>query len=96
MSREINRPVFDGCVRRVLTKKVVTLPVVRRSDGSGSEAATTVRADIAQHLLHTGGTKRTFIGADAGLKGVGWQSFVAMLAGRSEFQHGGCFGMELL
>lgn len=68
MSGEINRPVFDGCASRVLAKKVVTLPVLRGPDGSGHEAATTVRADIAQHLLHTGGTKRTFVGADARLK----------------------------
>lgn len=96
MSREVNMPVFDGCASRVLPKKVVALPVFRWPDGSGHKAAAAVRADIAQDRLHAGGTERTFIGADACLQGVGWQSFVTMLAGRSEFQHGGCFGMELL
>jgi hypothetical protein len=47
MSRDINRLVFDGCVRGILAKKVVTLPIVRRSDGSGNEAAATIWTDIA-------------------------------------------------
>jgi len=28
MSRDIDRPVFDRCARRVLAKKVVTFPVL--------------------------------------------------------------------
>ena len=68
MSRDINRLVFDGCARRILAQKVVTLPIFRRSDGSGKEAAATIWTDIAQHILNTCRTKRTFIGADARLK----------------------------
>jgi len=67
MSREIDRPVFCCCARRVLAKKVVAFPVLRGPDGSGHETATTVRVDIAQDRLHAGGTERTFIGADARL-----------------------------
>ncbi len=47
MSREIDRPVFCCCARRVLAKKVVAFPVLRGPDGSGHETATTVRVDIA-------------------------------------------------
>lgn len=65
MGLAINRLVFDGCAHRILAKKVVTLPIMRRSDWSGSEATTTIWTDIAQHILNTGRTKRTFIGADA-------------------------------
>lgn len=94
VSRGVNRPVFDSCASRVFAKKVVVLPIPRGPDGSGHESAATVWTDIAQYAFYAGCTKRTFIGADAGLKGVGWQSFVAMLAGRSEFQHGGSFYVE--
>jgi hypothetical protein len=96
MSRDINRLVFDCCARRVLAKKVVTLPVVRRPDGSRNEAAATVWTDVAQHMFHAGRTKRTFIGADAGLKRVWWQSFVAVFARGSEFQHGASFYVRRL
>ena len=68
MSRDNNRLVFDCSARRILAKKVVTLPVLRRSDGSGNKAATTVGTDVAQHIFNTGGTERTFIGADACLR----------------------------
>lgn len=71
MSRDIDRPVFYSCARRVLAKKVVTLPVPRLPDGSGNEAATTVWTDIVQHMLDAGGTERTFIGADACLSELG-------------------------
>ncbi len=65
MRRGINRPVCDGYASRVLAKKVVAFPVLRRPDGAGHEAAATVGRDIAQHVLNAGGTERTFIGADA-------------------------------
>lgn len=94
MSREINRPVFDGCASRLLPKKVVTLPVCRRSDGAENETATAVGADVAQYLINACGKERTFIGADACLTRIGWQRFVAVLAGRPEFQHGGFFYVE--
>ena len=68
MSRDINWSVSYFCACRVLAEKVVTLPVRRRSDGSGNKAAATVRADVAQHMIDAGGTKRTFISADARLR----------------------------
>ena len=68
VSRDINRLVPYLCARRVLAKKVATLPVLRWPDGPGYETAATVWTDIAQDILNTGGTKRTFIGADTCLK----------------------------
>jgi len=68
MSRRINRPVFDFGACRVLAKKIVAFPVLRRSDGSGNEAATAVWTDVSQNIINTCGTERTFIGADACLK----------------------------
>lgn len=89
MSRAIDRLVFYGCARRVLVKEVVASPVPGRSDGPGHEAAPTVWTNIAQHPLDTVSAKRTFIGADACFRGVGRQDLVAVLTGRSEFQHMG-------
>lgn len=96
MGRGINRPVCDGYASRVLAQKIIPFPVLRRPDGSGHEAAATVGANIVQHMLHAGGTECTFIGADARVQRVGWQSVVAMLTGRSEFQHVDPFCLEWL
>ena len=85
MSRDIDWSVSDLCARWVLAEKVLAIPVLRRSDGPGNESTATVGTDIAQHMINAGGTKRTFIGADARLKGVGRQCCVAVLAGRPEF-----------
>ena len=83
--------MFDLCARRILAKNIVALPIVRRSDRSGNKAAATIRTNVAQDILNAIGAKRTFIGADACLKGVGWQSFVAVLTRGPEFQHGVSF-----
>ena len=91
MSHPVNWPVLYCRACRVLAKKIVVFPVCRRSDGSGHEAAAAIGTDIAQHLFNAGGTERTFIGADARFKGVGRQRFIAMFAGRSEFQHDHAF-----
>ena len=47
MSRDIDRPMLDRCARRVLAEKVIALPVLRRPDGSGHEAAAAVGTDVA-------------------------------------------------
>lgn len=67
MSRDINRPVLDLGARRVLAQKVVTLPVLRRSDRPGNKTPTAIWADVVQDIVDTCGTERTFIGADARL-----------------------------
>jgi hypothetical protein len=85
MSRNINRPVSDDCTCRVFAEKIVTLPIRGRSDGARYESATAVGTDIAQHVFDAGGTERTFIGADACLKGVRRECSVAVLTGGPEF-----------
>lgn len=88
MSGDIDRPVLDHLTRRVLAEEIVVLPVLCRPDGSGHEAAATVRTDIAQDPVHAGRTERAFIRADTCFERVGWQSLIAVLARGSEFQHG--------
>lgn len=85
----INRPVPDLGARRILTKKVVTLPVVRRPDGPGSESPAAVRADILQYIVDTRGAERTFVSTYARFKRVRRQRLVAVLAGRPEFKQCG-------
>ena len=60
--------MFDFSARRVFAKKVVTLPILGRSDGSRHKAATAILTDIVQNIVHTCGTERTLISADARFK----------------------------
>ncbi len=87
MNCEINRPVLDLGTRWVLAKEVVTFPVLRGPDWSGNKSATAVRADVLQDVIDTRGAERALVGADARIKRVGKQRFVAVLTGRSEFKH---------
>lgn len=59
VSGEIDRsgPGLGG-VRRC-AERVVVLPVSRRSDRTGQEAAPAVGTDVAQPLVDTGGTEPT-------------------------------------
>ena len=65
MRSKINGPMFHGGACRVLAQVVVTLPILRRSDGSGNETAATVGTDVVQYALHAGRAERAFIGANA-------------------------------
>ena len=70
-------PAADACA-----------PVGQGADGAGHKAACAIGADVVQHLLHTGRTKGTFIGADARIRRLSRQVLVAHLAVRFEDQHG--------
>src|SRR5215510_15164245 len=84
----VDRPVPDLRARGILAEVVVPLPVPGRPDGPRNEAAATVRTDVAQHLLDARGAEGALVGADARLGRLGWQRAVAVLAGRSELEHG--------
>ena len=84
MRFQVNWPVLHLGTRWVCPKEVVALPVLRRSDWSGSKPATAVWADIAKEVVGTRGAECAFEGADARFKRVGRQRFIAMFAGRSE------------
>ena len=79
--------MLDLGTRRVLTKEVVTFPVLRWPDWSGNKSAAAVRADILQDVIDTRGAEGALVGADARFKRVGRQRLVAVLAGRSELKH---------
>ena len=87
MRRHINRTMLDLLARRILAKKVVTLPVCRRPDGPGSKAPAAIRTNVTQHAVDAGGAERAFIAANACLKRVRGQRRVAVLTAWSQFEH---------
>ena len=89
----IDRPVLDFGACRVLTEEIVAFPVFRWPDWSGNKSTTTIRADVLQDVIDTSGAERALVGADARLKRVGRQRLVAVLAGRSEFEHAAPFSL---
>lgn len=83
----IDRSVFDGRARRIVTQIVVAFPVFRWPDWPRNKAPTTVGADVMQDGFDAGGAERALVGTDTRLKGIGWQRLVAVFTGGSEFQH---------
>ena len=69
------------------TKVVIAPPVFRWPDGPWHKIATAVRTDVTQKSIHARRAERAFIRADARLKRVRRQGFIAMLTGGSEFKH---------
>lgn len=83
MCHRISGPMPDLCARGVLTKIVVTVPVLRRSDRARHEATPTIGTHVAQDSVDTCGAKGTLIGTDAGFQGVRGQWGIAMFTGRA-------------
>jgi len=79
--------MLDLGTRRVLTQEIVAFPVIHRSDWSWNKSAAAVRAHVLQEVVDTRRAKGALVCADARLKRVGRQCFVAVLAGWSEFKH---------
>jgi hypothetical protein len=91
----INRPMLDLGARGILTKIVVAFPVVRRSNRSGHESPTAVRADVLKDAIDTRGAERALVAADACFKRIGRQHLVAVLTARSEFKHATFFSGDV-
>lgn len=87
MCRRIHRTVFHHGARRICPEKVVIVPIHRRSDRSRYEPAAAIGTDIFKNVLYAGGAEGALIRADARHKRVGWQRFITVFAGRSEFKH---------
>lgn len=68
MGYRINRPISDRGTRRVRAEKVVAFPILRRPDWPRNKAAAAIWTDVIQNAIHTCGTERTLIGADARLE----------------------------
>ena len=79
--RQINRPVLHDGAGRVLGE------ISPGADRSRGEAAAAIRADVAEEI-HAWRAKGALVGTDARLGGGGRQGLVAVLAGRTQLQHG--------
>src|SRR5262245_18312587 len=88
MDGEINGPMLHLSARRILSQIILAVPILRRSNRSGNEAAATIGTDVVQHVFYTSCAERTFIGTDARIAGIRRQCLVAVFASRSKFQHG--------
>jgi hypothetical protein len=87
MHRQIHRMVLHLAARRICSKEIVVIPIRRRPDRSRDEPAAAIWADICQNTFDAGGAEGALIGADARLKRIRRQRFVAVFAGRSKFKH---------
>jgi hypothetical protein len=88
MHLQIHRMVLHRGARRIYPKKVVIVPIHRRSDRSRDKPAAAIWADISQNAFDAEGAEGALIGADARLKRIRRQRLVAVFAGRSKFKHG--------
>jgi hypothetical protein len=87
VSGRVDGSVPDSSARRVLAKKVVALPIVRRPDWSWHEPSATVGADVVENCLNAGRAERAFVRADARFTGIRRKGLVAVFAGRAQFEH---------
>ncbi len=67
MSDDVNRPISGCRAGRILTKTIVTLPIIRGSDRSRHETTAAVRTNIIEDLIDTGRAERAFVATDARL-----------------------------
>jgi hypothetical protein len=88
MHLQIHRMVLHLGARRICPKKVVIVPIRRRSDRSRDELTAAILANISQNAFDAGGAEGALIRADARLKRIRRQRLVSVLAGRSKFKHG--------
>ena len=83
----VDGAVPDRCRRRVFSEIVAGLPLARRPDRSLRKSAATVGAHVMQHMIDAARAEGAFIRADARLRRFGRQRFIAILAGRAQFEH---------
>jgi len=88
MRHRIHRAVLHLGARRIFSKKVVTVPVPRRSNRSRDKPAAAIWTDISQNAFDARIAEGALVRAYARLKRIGRQRLVAVLTGRSEFKHG--------
>ncbi len=88
MRHRIHQPVLHLGVRRIFSKKVVTVPVPRRSNRSRDKPAAAIWTDISQNAFDGRIAEGALVRTYARLKRIGRQRLIAVLAGRSEFKHG--------
>lgn len=87
MFLRINGPISDRGSGRIAAEEIVPFPVSRRSYRPRAESASTVRANVLQHLIDTVRAECTFETTNARVQGIRRQCLVAVLAGGAKFKH---------
>ena len=80
--------MLDGRACSIRAEIVAAVPVVFRSDRPGTKTAAAIRADIVQEGFNAGTAKGAFERANHRLSGIRRQRHVAVLASRSQLEHG--------
>ena len=88
MRCQIHRSVCHLGARRIFSQEVALVPIHRRSNRSKDEPIAAIWAGITQNVFDAHNAEGTLVGADTRLKQIGRQRLIAMLAGRSQFEHG--------
>ena len=84
MRRRIYRSVLHLGARRICSKEVVIVPIRRRSDRSRGEPTAAILAEISQNVFNTSNAEGALVRADARLKRIRRQCFVAVFTGWSK------------
>ena len=80
-----------GRACRICFEIVAGFPVVPRSDRPGTKTSAAIRADIVQEVGDAGTAEGAFKRANHRVRGIWRKRRVAVLASRSQFQHGSIF-----
>ena len=80
--------MLDGGACRIRVEVVAPFPILLRPDRPGTETSAAIRADIVQEGFNAGTAKGAFERANHRLRGMGRQRRVAVLASRSQLEHG--------
>lgn len=83
----INGPISDRGSGRIAAEEIVPFPVSRRSYRPRAESASTVRANVLQHVIDAVRAECTFETTNARVQGIRRQCLVAVLAGGAKFKH---------
>ena len=87
--RRVHGPMPDRGARGIRAEKIVAVPIVDRPDRAWGKTAAAIRADIVQDGFDARTAEGTFKRANHRIRGTGRERRVAILAGGSEFEHGG-------
>jgi len=85
MFHSVYRTMFGFRNRRILAKKIFTLPVLLRPDRPRDESAAAIGTHVKQQMLDTMCAERAFKTANPRLGGIRRQWHVAVFAGGAEF-----------
>ena len=83
----IDRAMFDCRACRKFPEIIVVSPIARGPYRVRHKSTAAIRANISDNIFDAIGAEGALETANAGICRIGRQKFIAILAGRSEFEH---------